>query len=144
RGGDFSLPGLSGTFMVAGLDATIDNSYNSTMNLVGLSGNLLAAGGNAIINNNSNSTLNLLGLNSMGFVTGGTSTLNNDSTVRVGGLFGLPGAALFLGLDQFNNAGELTMMNGVIGDLTYTSGDYAGTNGLLSQDVFLDGAGGSS
>ncbi|HVX81297.1 MAG TPA: autotransporter outer membrane beta-barrel domain-containing protein, partial [Devosiaceae bacterium] len=149
RHGSFTLDGISGNVMAAITgNASISNDHNSVINLIGVSGTLMAANQDATIDNNNGATINLLGNNNLGFLTGGTSTLNNNSTINVGGLSGGPGVARFLGLDTFNNAGQLNMLNNVIGDFTYTSHNYVGGGvggpGLLSVDVNLDGLGGSS
>jgi hypothetical protein len=149
RHAEFNLLGLTGSVMVAKQNATISNSLGGTISIVGASGDFMVAGGDITIDNDSDAVINFRGVNTLGFVEGGSSALNNNSVVRVAGLGNIPGITRFLGLDEFNNAGELTMMTNVIGDVTYTSGDYVGGDGLggsglLSQDVYLDGAGGSS
>ena len=164
RGAGFDLIGLTGSLMVAGNgNASIDNNRGATMNIVGASGDLLVAtNGNATIDNTRNAQINFLGQNALGFLTpNGTSTVNNDSVIRVGGLGGATGTTSFFNLDLFDNSGELTMMDGIVGDLTricdtlvctnlgvaagnYFGGDGVGGDGLLSLDVFLDGQNGSS
>lgn len=116
----------------------VDSSAAYINNSGTVLGTVALAGGADIFTNTSGGTWNTAGgANEFG---AGADRLNNQAGATIiAAVAGATGTTSFNDLETFENAGTLTMRNGLAGDRTMISGDYVGVGGLLILDTSLGG-----
>ncbi len=138
NGGEFTLLGLLNSgIMIADADGDLDgdaqiiNRGGSTMSLIDIVGlGAMSGAGEASFFNDETSTMNFIGLANV-------FTLNADNTFfENDGLVNVRGTASFFGLQNFNNNGEVSMLDGDTNDYLFLGGNY-NANSVLSIDAEL-------
>ncbi|PVZ82572.1 type V secretion protein A [Serratia sp. S1B] len=138
-----NLSGLSSDTVISAY--SIDGDPTNSVINVNNSGLVLgtvqfADEGNSFVNNVGGTWDTSGGTNDFGALLAGNSLLNNGTIIAANGTASDPvQTTTFNNVGTFTNGGNLTMVNGRLGDTTVINGNYVGNGGKVWFDTVLNG-----